>query len=709
MNTPAVLGFISAGLAAALALASALRARRQLARWAFVGGMLVFAAERTCSALAALAAGPDVLADWHRWRMLALSLVPGTWLLFSLSYARGNAREFLVRWRTVLIAAFAGPPLVCLLGRDSLIIAYHEVVPTNDYLLSIGLPGGALYVTLLITAVLVLTNLERTYRASVGTMRWRVKYMLFGVGLLFIVRMYSASQVLLFRGISPSLELLNSAALVVAIALLLRSLFRTGHFDLDLYPSQSVLQGSVTVLLAGIYLLIVGAFAKVVAFLGGDAAFTFKAFGVLVLVVLLAILLQSDRARLRIRRFISRNFQRPLYDYRAVWTRFAGATATRLDRNDLCRSLVKVVADIFQALSVTIWLVDEKQESMTLAASTSLSDGQAGVLHPLGTDAAEVIRHLRQDREPVDIELSQEAWAVALRRCHPDEFHKGGSRVCVPIHGGGELLAVVVLGDRVSGTAFSLQDFDLLKCIGEQAAASLLNLRLSERLLQARELEAFQTMAAFFVHDLKNAASTLNLMLQNLPVHFNDPAFREDALRGIGKTVTHINGLIGRLSLLRHELKLQPVEMDLNAVVERTLGGLELPAHATLARELGVLPKVPLDGDQIAKVITNLILNAGEAVAANGRIRVATERVDNGVVLAVADNGCGMSPEFVQRSLFRPFQTTKKGGIGIGMFQSKMIVEAHGGRVEVASEPGKGTTFRVFLPVAHPHGTRPPL
>ena len=61
-------------------------------------------------------------------------------------------------------------------------------------------------------------------------------------------------------------------------------------------------------------------------------------------------------------------------------------------------------------------------------------------------------------------------------------------------------------------------------------------------------------------------------------------------------------------------------------------------------------------------------------------------------------NGCGMSPDFIARSLFRPFQTTKKNGLGIGMFQSKMIVEAHGGRIAVASQPGAGTTFQVFLP-----------
>ena len=69
------------------------------------------------------------------------------------------------------------------------------------------------------------------------------------------------------------------------------------------------------------------------------------------------------------------------------------------------------------------------------------------------------------------------------------------------------------------------------------------------------------------------------------------------------------------------------------------------------------------------------------------------------VVVAVADDGCGMRPEFVARSLFQPFQTTKSQGLGIGLFQSRRIVEAHRGRIEVESEPDKGSVFRVELPV----------
>jgi putative PEP-CTERM system histidine kinase len=299
----------------------------------------------------------------------------------------------------------------------------------------------------------------------------------------------------------------------------------------------------------------------------------------------------------------------------------------------------------------------------------------------------------------VDIDARQDEWALVLRQCHPDEFRKGSGRVCVPMVVGDEMLGFIILGDRVGGAPFAWQDFDLLKCIGDQTAAGLLNTRLSQKLLQSKELEAFQTMSAFFVHDMKNTANTLNLMLQNLPVHFDDPAFRADALRGVSKTVAHINRLISRLGSIRHELQIKPVEADLNEMVAKALSGWEEVAGINLNKDLQPLPKLMFDQEQMLKVTTNLIFNAREAVSQSGHVEIKTSQSNGWAVLTVSDDGCGMSPEFVSRSLFRPFQTTKKNGLGIGMFQSKMIVEAHKGRIEVESEPGKGATFRVLLPL----------
>ena len=98
------------------------------------------------------------------------------------------------------------------------------------------------------------------------------------------------------------------------------------------------------------------------------------------------------------------------------------------------------------------------------------------------------------------------------------------------------------------------------------------------------------------------------------------------------------------------------------------------------------------------KVVTNLLLNAAEAMAVRGEIRLSTAEADGRVVLTVSDDGCGMSREFIEEQLFKPFSTTKSGGFGIGLYQVKGIVEAHGGRIDVESGVGRGSSFRVLLP-----------
>src|SRR2546426_6469554 len=621
-NLTAILAFIDAFLCFGLAVAVLRLRPLSWSQWSFIGGMLALGAESALDALSVRAGSPEEIVHWQGLRLLAAAFFPGFWLIFSLCYSRGNYREFLRRWRVAWISAFVIPVGIALAFGDQAISSVVRLSPGSVWALIMGWPGKALNLAGLLGAVLVLMNLERTFRVSVGTLRWRIKYLMLGLAVLFGTKIYVTSQALLYSAIQLPVVTASVVAAFVACSLIALSLFRSRLSDVDIYPSHAVLRHSITALLAGSYLLLVGVLAKAVALFGGNASLPIEALLVMIGLVGTTILVLSDRLRQRTRRFVSRHFRRPLYDYRKVWLTFTGRTTSLMDETDFCRAVAKLVAENFEVLSATVWFVDQDKDKLAFAASTALSETDASDLANSLDNIHEIIQAMRAHPHPVDIDLARETWAETLKRCNPEYFHKGGGRVCVPLVSGGEVIGLITLGDRVSGASFSLEDLDLLKCIGDQVAASLRNIKLSQRLVQSKEMEAFQTMSAFFVHDLKNTASTLSLMLQNMSRPFHDPAFQADAARGLSKSVTHLNNLINELTLLRQGLEIRPLDSDLNQVVAAALVGLDATSEFRMVQNLSPLPRIPLDPAQMQKVVTNLVINAKEAATTDGEIRL---------------------------------------------------------------------------------------
>jgi putative PEP-CTERM system histidine kinase len=695
--TPFVLlPFAAAIFCVLLALTSLARRKRSPARPWFIIGMLALALDSLLTGLSLHTSQPAELVSWLTYGFTVKSLVPVVWLGFTLTYSRGDYRTRLAQWRIPLAVGLL-PFVLALAYRDRL----FQLMPASSeaWQLQTGALTRPLNVILLVGLVLILMNLEQTFRSAVGTMRWRIKFVVLGLAVIFGARLYIQSQAILFSSPDIALWALESSALIIGCFFLAIAYARTGFAEIDVYPSLAVVRRSLTLLLVGGYLLTVGVLAQLVKRFGGEEIFQFQAVVVLVGLSGLAVLLLSDRARQRLHVFVGRHFSKAQHDSARIWTLFSRRLARVKDQVELSTASARLISETFDVLSVNVWLMDEEQERLALAASTGRQpDGAVGD-GPPRTASNAVTAGLRERSSPFDLENGSSPWLEEWRQLNPITFPEGGSRLCVPLRAVDQTLGALVLADRVSGAVYTAEELELLKCIGDQMTSSLLNLRLATEVAQAGELEAFRTMSAFFVHDLKNTAASLNLMLKNLPVHFDDPAFRQDALRGIGNTARRIDEIIGRLSALRQRPEFRPVEADLNELVVEALGRINGTPNVELTRELHPVPMILADKEQMQSVLTNLVLNARDAVGAEGRVQVRTECREGRVVLSVADNGCGMSPGFVKDSLFRPFQSTKKKGLGIGLFQSRAIVRAHGGAVHVESEPGKGTTVLVTLPV----------
>jgi putative PEP-CTERM system histidine kinase len=691
VNTDVGLSILGALLCLGLALGVLIVRGTGLSARLFAAGMCLFATEQICQAFSFGAVTANV-ALWQSWALVVKAAIPGVWIAFSGCYSRGDGASYLKRWKWLLLGGTILPVAFAIAFQSELFVI--EPISSGDSWLHFTLAGKALNGFLLLGAVVVLMNLEQTFRSAVGMARWRIKFVVLGAAAIFGVRIYTRSQVLLYSGHELALLQVESAGMLLGGILILFGSWRRGFRAIDLYPSRAVLQSSITVLLVGAYLVTVGILGQIANYLGISFSFRLAALVILVGLVGVALVLFSGKARHRLGQVVSRHLRRPQYDFRAIWSQFTEATAGANDPVALSAAVARMISETFHVLSVSIWLLDEENGQLVLGASTAGSEGQTRE-EKLPTPEPALLQSLTG---PVDLDAASDGRVRELAAFGRKRFREGGHQVCVPLRARGRCRGIAILSDRVRGNPYTSEEFDLLACLADQIAARLMNFQAASELIARKELETLQTVTAFFVHDLKNATSTLRLMLANLPVHFNDPSFREDAMRGIRGTIARIEELISRAGSLRAEFELKPTECDLNALVAESLRAVNGKAELEWISNLHPLPPVVADRERIQSVITNLLLNASEANGTS-RITVETEQLEEWASLEVADNGCGMSAAFVKESLFRPFRTTKKKGMGIGMFQSKMIVEAHRGKMLVKTEPGVGTTFRVLLPI----------
>ena len=212
------------------------------------------------------------------------------------------------------------------------------------------------------------------------------------------------------------------------------------------------------------------------------------------------------------------------------------------------------------------------------------------------------------------------------------------------------------------------------------------------------------TLDRVLVHDVKNVSFRLRLLLSNLDEHWDDPEFRRTVKELLAATVERLETAVGRLAAEESAVLIK-VSLDVNGLLREVA---ERPARrgrgnrAPLRLALGAVPRVWGDPFYLGDAFGSLFENAAEAAGPEGRVLVRSFSGGSArrprTVVEVIDNGGGMTAEFLHDRLFRPFETTKPEGVGLGLATASQIVRFHRGTIRILSQPGGGTVVRLSLP-----------
>jgi putative PEP-CTERM system histidine kinase len=651
---------------------------------------------------------------------LAELLRYGAWLIVltgltgSAGIAAGLSRFVHVVW-VGAVSLFLASPLLAGLGID------------------VPLGIGVFTATGLALALLGLLVLEQIFRNSREGGRFAIKFFVIALGVMFAYDLFLYSQGQLVKGFERASWDARGIVVSLMVPLLAISARRNPHWSLNVFVSRQVVFYTTSFLVVGSYLLLMAFGGYLIRLYGGTWGRAFQlVFFAGALVVLLS-LVASGSLRRRLRVFLAKHFYRNKYDYREEWLRFIETLSTPDPEIDTRENAIRSIAQIIGSAAGVLYL--RPAESGAVAAFAPVASWPRGAFEP-------------SRQPPVDVEsdlarfLTRRQWVVDLYEYDqsPDDYDnveipvglrsQQSNRLVVPLIHVKELIGFIVLQNPPPPFKPNYEDRDLLKTVGRHVAAHLAQHEADKQLSESRQFEAYHRLTAFVMHDLKNLAAQLALIVSNAEKHKRNPDFIDDAIETIANSTGRMQRLIEQLQ--RREVQGGDRRVSLADVARRATEMCTVRSPVPRCDVLDESAVVEADPERLTMIVEHVIRNAQEATDESGHVTVsvsvsATACVrgepvngrpasDAGVhdasgrlqgqcaSISVEDTGSGMTEEFIRDRLFKPFDTTKGSkGMGIGAYQVREYVQSIGGRVEVTSEPRVGTRFALLLPMAGPN------
>ncbi|WP_235864848.1 XrtA/PEP-CTERM system histidine kinase PrsK [Pseudothauera lacus] len=645
------------------------------------GGVLLLAV--CCGAL--WAAGSALLAwapaPWLTRVVGALEILRvASWFLFLLVLLQplhGDKGRWARRAAVLVVVALALPVLL----------------PADAFGLEPALLGKLALGAFMGSAVFGMVLVEQLFRSLPADARWALKPLCLGLVAGWMFELYFFADGVLFA--RPDIDVWSVRGVVhtLVIPLVAMSAARNPSWTLRISVSREVVFHSTALAVAGGYLLVIAAAGYYVRFVGGDWGRALQMTLLFAGLLLLGVLAGSGATRARLRVLLNKHLFPYRYDYRTEWLRFTQALAAADEGLDLGQSVIKALSDLVESPGGILWLRDAEGRYVPHSR-----------LNTPGCDAEEpadgrLCRFLAEREWVIDLEefrvhrtrygdLALPEWLLTLE----------DAWLVIPLRSANTLTGFVVLNAARVPFEIDWEVLDLLKTAQRQAASYLARMQVTEALIEARKFDAFNRMSAFVVHDLKNLVAQLSLMLKNAERHRDNPEFQQDMLETVAHVESRMRALMAQLQEKRSIDAVRAV--DVVAVLQRIVGArrARLPRPQLLAAPAAAI-EVMAHAERLERVLGHLVQNALDATPESGNVTLKLHEADDAFVdIEVADTGCGMSPAFIRERLSRPFQTTKEGGMGLGVYETAQYLRELGGSVEYDSEEGRGTRVRVRLP-----------
>lgn len=542
-------------------------------------------------------------------------------------------------------------------------------------------------------AVIGLVLAEQLFRTVSEDSRWNVKPLCLALLFQFSFDVYLFSDAMMFSRIDGDALIVRGFVHAITIPLLMLATDRARDWTSKIHLSQKAAFHSATLLLAGLYLLFTAAVGYYVRYFGGEWGRAFQLALIFAGLLLLGVLLVSGSMRARMKVLVGKHFFRYRYDYREEWLRFTHALTVQDSPQTMGQQVIRGLANMVESPAGTLWLRETSHLTFRQSARWNLPECLAEEL---------------QDSSLCRFLLAS-GWVINLEeyRCYPARYgdleipewlsDQMNAWLIIPLMTGSEMQGFVILSSSRTPINVNWEVNDLLRAAGCQAASFLTRMQATEALLEVRKFDAFNKMSAFVVHDLKNIVTQLSLMLKNAERHSDNPEFQKDMLM----TVNHAVERMRQLMMQLREGATPPggiCGVNLADVIQRIQKDKMSQGRSI---EVHVQDRLIARGheERLERVIGHLVQNAIDASLPGDRVWISLERRNDKATILVGDDGHGMTQEFIRDRLFKPFQSTKDAGMGIGAYESAQYVRELGGDMQVDSEPGKGTRITVTLPL----------